>query len=136
MEYDVQIVANAQAMCDVLRHGDDLTAWVKDTFDFLVVVDEREYRAKGMRFLRDGEILHVGFLARRETTIIILNRVANDCRTRRGRSMLMGDSRREVTFNDSVVVGVKMRFGELFLVRVAASGDSFTESSANFGGYR
>src|SRR6266446_10035732 len=106
MEYDVQIVANAQAMRDLLRHSDDLTAGVKDTFNFLVVVDEREYRAKGMRFLRNGEILHVGFLARRETTIIILNRVANDCRTRRGRSVLMGDCRHEVTLGHSVVVGV------------------------------
>ena len=93
-------------MCDVFRHSDDLTAGVKDAFDFLVVVDEREYRAKGMRFLRSGEILHVGFLARRETTIIILNRVANDCRTWRGRLMLMGASRREVTFGHSVIVGV------------------------------
>src|SRR6266567_2976636 len=93
-------------MREVFRHGDDLTAGVKDAFDFLVVVDEREYRAKGMRFLRDREILHVGFLTRRETAIIILNRVANACRTRRGRAVLMGDSRCEVTFEDSVVVGV------------------------------
>src|SRR6267143_3108391 len=101
MEYDVQIVANAQAMRDLLRHSDDLTAGVQDAFDFLVVVNEREYRAKGMRFLRDGEILHVGFLARCETAIIILNRVANDCRTWRGRSMLMGTSRREVRLGHS-----------------------------------
>jgi hypothetical protein len=120
-------------MRDVFRHGDDLTARVEDTFDFLAVVDEQEYRVKGMQFLCDCKVLHIGFLTRHETAIISLDWVWNDGRTRRGRTMLIGNGRGKVSFGDPVIIGLEVRLGGVFLGRVAASSDSFAESSANFG---
>ena len=61
-----------------------------------------------MRFLRDCKILHIGLLTRRETAIVSLDRVWNDCRARRGRTVLIGDGRGEISLGNPVVIGVKV----------------------------
>jgi hypothetical protein len=85
-----------------------LTARIEDTFNFLAVVNEQKYGAKGMQFLCDCKILHIGFLTRCETAIISLDEVWNDSRTRRGRMVLIGDGRDEVSFGEPIVIGIEV----------------------------
>jgi hypothetical protein len=47
--------------------------------------------------------------------------------------MLIGDGRGEVSFSDPAIIGVEVQLSGVFLGQVAASSDSFAESSVNFG---